>query len=90
MDPTGLDSNVTTTLTLTDVTAGSYSVSVMAENENGMSENVTATFVVDEYGQTEFNVEGLLHSNVVFKTMPLRTTRLAYNDKEHFRFAFAF
>ena len=89
MDPTGLDSNVTTTHTLTAVAAGSYSVSVMAENENGMSENVTATFVVDEYGQTDFNVEGLLHSNV-FKTMPLRTTRLAYNDKEHFRFAFAF
>ena len=47
MDPTGLDSNVTTTHTLTDVTAGSYSVSVMAVNENGMSQDVTATFVVE-------------------------------------------
>ena len=46
MDPTGLDSSVTTTHTLTDVTAGSYSVSVMAENENGMSQEMTATFVV--------------------------------------------
>ena len=46
MDPTGLDSSVTTTHTLTDVAAGSYSVSVMAENENGMSQDVTATFDV--------------------------------------------
>ena len=46
MDPTGLDSGVTTTHTLTDVAAGSYSVSVMAENENGMSQEMTATFVV--------------------------------------------
>ena len=46
MDPTGLDSSVTTTHTLTDVTAGSYSVSVMAVNENGMSQDVTASFVV--------------------------------------------
>ena len=46
MDPTGLDSSVTTTHTLTDVTAGSYSVSVMAENENGMSQDVTVSFVV--------------------------------------------
>ena len=47
MDPTGLDSSVTTTHTLTGVTAGSYSVSVMAENENGMSQEMTATFVVE-------------------------------------------
>ena len=46
MDPTGLDSSVTTTYTSTDVTAGSYSVSVMAENENGMSQEMTASFVV--------------------------------------------
>ena len=37
---------MTTTHTLTDVTAGSYSVSVMAVNENGMSQGMTATFVV--------------------------------------------
>ena len=47
VDPTGLDSSVTTTHTLTDVTAGSYSVSVMAGNENGMSQEMTATFVVE-------------------------------------------
>ena len=47
VDPTGLDSSVTTTHTLTDVTAGSYSVSVMAENENGISQEMTATFVVE-------------------------------------------
>ena len=47
MDPTGLDSSVTTTHTLTDVAAGSYSVSVMAENENGMSQEMTASFVVE-------------------------------------------
>ena len=47
VDPTGLDSSVTTTHTLTDVTAGSYSVSVMAENENGMSQDVTVSFVVE-------------------------------------------
>ena len=47
MDPTGLDSSVTTTHTLTDVEAGKYSVSVMAENEYGMSQDVTATFVVE-------------------------------------------
>ena len=46
MDPTGLDFSVATTHTLTDVTAGSYIVSVMAENENGMSQEMTATFVV--------------------------------------------
>ena len=46
MDPTGLDTSVTTTHTLTDVVAGSYGVSVMAVNENGMSQNMTATFVV--------------------------------------------
>ena len=46
VDPTGLDSSVTTTHTLTDVTAGSYSVSVMAENENGMSQDGATTFVV--------------------------------------------
>ena len=46
MDPTGLDSSVTTTHTLTDVAAGNYSVSVMAENENGMSQEMTAAFVV--------------------------------------------
>ena len=95
VDPTGLDSNVTTTHILTDVVAGSYIVSVMAVNEYGMSQDVTATFVVEEYGQTELvttmsNVEGLLHSNVVFETMPLCTTRLVYNNKKHFRFAFAF
>ena len=47
MDPTGLDSSVTTTYTLTDVEAGKYSVSVMAVNENGMSQEMTATFVVE-------------------------------------------
>ena len=47
VDPTGLDSSVTTTHTLTDVAAGSYSVSVMAENENGMSQEMTAPFVVE-------------------------------------------
>ena len=47
VDPTGLDSSVTTTHTLTDVTAGSYSVSVLAENENGMSQDVTVSFVVE-------------------------------------------
>ena len=46
VDPTGLDSSVTTTHTLTGVGAGSYSVSVMAVNENGMSQEMTATFVV--------------------------------------------
>ena len=46
MDPTGLDTGVTTTHTLTDVVAGSYGVSVMAVNENGMSEDMTETFVV--------------------------------------------
>ena len=47
MDPTGLDSSVTTTHTLTDVAAGSYSVSVMAVNENGMSRDETVSFVVE-------------------------------------------
>ena len=47
VDPTGLDSSVTTTHTLTDVAAGSYSVSVMAENEHGMSQEMSATFVVE-------------------------------------------
>ena len=47
MDPTGLDSSVTTTCTLTNVAAGSYSVSVMAVNENGMSQEITAPFVVE-------------------------------------------
>ena len=47
MDPTGLDSSVTTTHTLTDVAAGSYSVSVMAENENGMSQDVSDALVVE-------------------------------------------
>ena len=47
VDPTGLDSSVTTTHTLTDVAAGSYSVSVMAVNENGMSQDVTAALVVE-------------------------------------------
>ena len=46
VDPTGLDTGVTTTHTLTDVVAGSYGVSVMAVNENGMSEDMTETFVV--------------------------------------------
>ena len=46
MDPIGLDSSVNTTHTLTDVAVGSYSVSAMAENENGMSQDVTASFVV--------------------------------------------
>ena len=46
MDPTGLDSSVTTTHTLTGVGAGNYSVSVMAVNENGTSREMTATFVV--------------------------------------------
>ena len=36
VDPTGLNFSVTTTHTLTDVTAWSYNVSVMAENEYGM------------------------------------------------------
>ena len=47
VDPTGLDSSVTTTHTLTDVAAGSYSVSVMAENEHGMSQEMIAPFVVE-------------------------------------------
>ena len=47
MDPTGLDSSVTTTHTLTIVAAGSYSVSVMAVNEYGMSQEMTAPFVVE-------------------------------------------
>ena len=47
MDPTGLDSSVTTTHTLTDVAAGSYSVSVMAENEHGTSQDATVTFLVE-------------------------------------------
>ena len=55
MDPTGLDSSVTTTHTLTDVTAGSYSVSVMAENENGMSQEITATFVVEGVVNITYN-----------------------------------
>ena len=38
---------MTTTHTLTDVAAGSYSVSVVAVNENGMSQEMTATFVVE-------------------------------------------
>ena len=46
MDPTGLNTSVTTTHTLTDVVAGSYGVAVMAVNENGMSQDMTATFVV--------------------------------------------
>ena len=46
MDPTGLNTSVTTTHTLTNVGAGNYSVSVMAVNENGASQAVTATFVV--------------------------------------------
>ena len=46
VDPTGLDTSVTTTHTLTDVVAGSHGVSVMAVNENGMSQDTTATFVV--------------------------------------------
>ena len=47
MDPTGLDTSVTTTHNLTDVGAGSYSVSVMAVNENGASQAImSATFVV--------------------------------------------
>ena len=48
MDPTGLDSSVTTAHTLTDVAAGSYSVSVMAVNENGMSEEMTAALIVSK------------------------------------------
>ena len=47
VDPIGLDSSVTTTHTLTDVAAGSYSVSVMAENEHGTSQDVTVTFLVE-------------------------------------------
>ena len=47
VDPTGLDSSVTTTHTLTDVAAGSYSVSVMAVNEYGMSQEMTAALVVE-------------------------------------------
>ena len=50
VDPTGLDSSVTTTHTLTDVAAGSYSVSVMAENENGMSQEMTTTSNVTRCG----------------------------------------
>ena len=46
VDPTGLDSSVTTTHTLTDVAAGSYSVSVMAENDYGMSQEMTAALIV--------------------------------------------
>ena len=46
VDPTGLDTSVTNTHTLTDVVAGSYGVSVMAVNENGMSQDTAATFVV--------------------------------------------
>ena len=46
VDPPGLNSSVTTTHTLTGVGAGSYSVSVMAANKNGMSREMTATFVV--------------------------------------------
>ena len=46
VDPTGLNTSVTTTHTLTDVGAGSHGVSVMAVNENGMSQYMTATFVV--------------------------------------------
>ena len=47
VDLTGLDSSVTTTQTLTDVAAGSYSVSVMAVNGNeyGTSQDMTASFV---------------------------------------------
>ena len=48
VDPTGLDSSVTTTHTLTDVAAGGYSVSVMAENEYGMSQNMTAALIVSK------------------------------------------
>ena len=48
MDPTGLDTSVTTAHTLTNVGAGSYSVSVMAVNENGASQAImSATFVVE-------------------------------------------
>ena len=46
MDPTGLNTSVTTTHNLTNVGAGSYSVSVMAVNENGVSQAVSATFVI--------------------------------------------
>ena len=58
MDPTGLDSSVTTTHTLTDVTARSYSVSVMAVNKNGMSQDVSAALVVDGVTVT-FVVQGM-------------------------------
>ena len=48
VDPTGLDTSVTTTHTLTNVGAGSYSASVMAVNENGASQAImSATFVVE-------------------------------------------
>ena len=46
VDPTGLDTSVTTTHTLTNVGAGSYTVSVMAVNENRASQTVTAKFIV--------------------------------------------
>ena len=58
VDPTGLDSSVTTTHTLTDVTAGSYSVSVIAENENGMCQDMSAALVVDGVTVT-FVVQGM-------------------------------
>ena len=58
VDPTSLNFSVTTTHPLTDVTAGNYSVSVMAVNECGMSQDVTATFVV----------EGLIHYKAVAVT----------------------
>ena len=54
MDPTGLNTSVTTTHTLTNVGAGSYSVSVMAVNENGVSQaimsaifDVQSTYISD-------------------------------------------
>ena len=63
VDPTGLDTSVTTTHTLTDVVAGSYGVSVMAVNENGMSQDTAATFVVQGM-HVSIAVQGFGHCHV--------------------------
>ena len=53
MDPNGLDSSVTTTHTLTDVAAGSYSVSV---DPNGLDSSVTTTHTLTDVAAGSYNV----------------------------------
>ena len=64
MDPTGLDTSVTTTHTVTNVGAGSYSVSVMAVNENGASQAIMSeTFDVQSTYVSEVRASQLAQAS---------------------------